>query len=171
MPVTDTNIYDFVGTIAAEIGVTNYQHGSFKSIQKYLMESLKNKKARSERFPILAFITQDKVDNVEAFPNWETEYPLRIIIADLTSPRYSNQERLDNVFKPVLIPIYNAFIDSLRNFSKNAFRELPHKRKDHFYYSVSDDKPANQFAFQLDAIELTDLNININFRESECISS
>ena len=162
-----TNIYDFVGNVCESLGY-NYQHGSFKAIQKYLNLSLANKKDISKRFPLVALITEGMVNSEEVNPSLHTAYPLRLIIATYTKKNYNSAERLELSFKAVLWPMRDQILDQLRRYSLSEFRELPHKSQNHFYYSTDPGKSANVLNFTLDAVELTDLNLLINFNEAIC---
>jgi len=162
------NIYDFIRDIASNLGL-NYQHGSYKTVQKYLMDSAKNGKPKTERYPMLLFITSDKVEKVDVNPSLHTDYPLHLVIINITDKSYSTQKRLDNNFIPILYPLYDSLITALRPHSKNPYSELPHDKVDHFYYSASTAEEANKLAEYLDAIELTGLNILIDFNEKNCI--
>ena len=165
--MSETNIYDFIGAICTQLGY-NYQHGSYKAIQKYLDVSLDNKEPKSKRFPIVCLITEDLVQDVEVNPSQDTSYPLHIVIATYTKQNYTEAKRLEESFKAVLWPMYNAIIDKLRRYSKNEYKELPHKKQDQFFFSTNDNKKANKLGYILDAVELTGLNILLNFREFEC---
>ena len=163
--MTATNIYDFVGSICTEIGV-NYDFGSYKSVQKRLMNSARNGKPIASRYPLVMLVTSDKVEQAEVDPSLSTTYPLHLIIVAISGPHWNDQKRLDDNFKAVLYPIYKQLLEKLRRYSKNIYSELPHSKVDHFYYSASTAKEANKLAEYLDAIELTGLEIKLNFNEN-----
>jgi len=165
--MTATNIYDFVGDICTELDI-NYQHGSYKAIQKYLDISLQNKEPRSKRFPILCLVTEDMTEEVDIDSSFNTSYTLHIVIACYTKQNYTEAKRLEESFKATLWPIYNKVIDKLRRYSRNEFKELPHKKKDCFFFATNDKKEVNKLDYIVDAVELTGLNILLNFREFEC---
>ena len=133
-----------------------------------LFASAKNGKPVTERYPMLIFVTSDKVEKADADPALHTTYPLHIVLVNLTKSSYTTQERLENNFEPVLFPLYDSLIEALRPYSKNPAHELPHDKIDHFYYSASTAKDANKLAEYLDAIELTGLNLVLNFNENKC---
>lgn len=164
--MTATNIYDLVGNICTDIGA-NYYYGSFKEIQKHLINSIRNKKPIASRYPLVCLITDTKED-VNVNPNNDTSYTLHLVIINTTKPNYTSAQRVAANYTPTLWPLYNSLVDGLRKYADSDFSELPHEKRDVFYYSPTDAKEANQLAEWLDAVEMTGVNLLVNFREKEC---
>ena len=154
-------IYDFIKARVAEItAVKTFHFGSFKYVQGKMIEATKNSNY-ADYFPMVMMVTEGFDYDME-LDDGKQEYPLQIVIVDLTKQNYTTQQSLDNVFIPVLNPIYVELINKLKVYYSNEFSRLPHNKKDHFFYSAEEAKDQNKLAEYLDAVEITDLDFIID---------
>lgn len=119
-------------------------------------------KASKIKYPIIALIEPFK----QRVTDEGTKATLRILIATYTKKTLLADERLELNYKPILFPVYNAFMDELKKESKSS--SLDHTIINHFEMgkeslngydgTILDD--------HVDAIEINDLSIL--FRENKC---
>lgn len=92
---------------------------------------------------------------------------VHFIIAKDTLINYSTQERIDNIFIPVLYPIYVAVMNEIQNcpsFFNSAIETLKHEKFDRYYWGGQDslgNGEANLFNDFIDAIQVKALTISI----------
>lgn len=87
----------------------------------------------------------------------------KIIIATITDNTYKSEQRYNATFKPVLYPIYYAFMDKIakhRGFIVADVASIRHTKIDRLYYGT-------QYAGQglndyVDAIEISNLQLTLN---------
>ena len=158
-----TTIYDFIKAKAENItAVKNFDFGSFLYLQNRLIQMSKDIATYKAKFPMLFLIVDPIQEKVGAGAN---EYPLHVVIVNLTDPKYTTQQRLDLNFKPTLIPIYDEFIKQLTLHWTDDGNTIQHTKIDHFYYSAGTAQDANKFAEYLDAIEIINLNFEIDLND------
>ena len=154
-------IYEFIKARVTEISAVNYfEFGSFKYIQGRLSDYAKNN-TYSNKFPAVFMITdpQQKQHAVKS------TYPLHLIIVNLTKRNYTTQQRLDNNFTTILNPIYDELISILSRYYTNDGNTITHTKTDHFFWSSEPAKDQNKLAERLDAIEITDLDFEIDLNK------
>ncbi len=97
-------------------------------------------------------------------------YTLNVAILAVTKDTYDTPDRYEQVIKPVLIPLYELFLDRLK---KHGFvwsgdqKRPPHTKIDRPHHGVNETQgnKAYVFANKLDAIELINLKVNYNFKQ------
>jgi len=96
-------------------------------------------------------------------------YSINAAIFANTNLDWDASERYTNVIKPTLLPLYELLLDRLK---KHGFiwtgdqKRPPHKKIDRPHHGILETQgnKAYQFTNKLDAVELTDLRINFNFK-------
>lgn len=139
----------------------------------------KNNGANYKKYPLVA-LRMDIAEEVAA--QWVT-YTLNIAILAYTKKEYNAEERMTNVIKPILVPLYRRFMTELRN--SNLFhydqgtvdryidengREVqvsvpPHTRLIRPFWGTDDGEKnvKNYFNDPLDAIEIVNLKLKQNY--------
>lgn len=139
-----------------------YMYGHKKEINNRLMAKDKHKDFKWKRYPLVALT----LDFPEDIANGLQSYTLNIGILEMTTKDYNAEERYTNVFKPILYPLYELFLKSLRNvglFMWPGDQEYPpHTKLDRPFWGVSEanGNVRKIFTDPLDAIELVNLKVS-----------
>lgn len=91
--------------------------------------------------------------------------PILAIVSD-TKGHYITSERIDNVFKPILYPIYEALLKAMAQSEAmspdGGGRWFPHVKHDHYFYGSDENTESKKvFDNKLDAITLSFRDIKI----------
>ena len=99
---------------------------------------------------------------------------LNLIIARATASDLIVDQRYDKNFKPVLYPIYEAFINKLVTFSYGKYKpfnnssvqELRHDKYDRVFWGKESfmGNTSNYFKDYIDAIEIRNLELSVNLK-------
>lgn len=121
---------------------------------------------RFKKYPLIMLLL-----DVPATPNklWKTfDYTnVKIVIVDKTDKNYTAPDRKVNVFEPVLIPLYERFIEELSKSkltnNKDNIPFIQHTKIDRYFWGTelngnSTKNIVNDF---LDAVEIQNLNIKV----------
>lgn len=93
-----------------------------------------------------------------------------ILIAHFTRKQYNPQERIENVFVPILYPLQTLFLDMIRRSGEFLGYAKDYQTIDRMFYgteSGDEQNIANIFDDPLDAIELR--NLKLEYLIDECI--
>src|SRR5690606_23217373 len=132
-----------------------------KEINGRLLEREHDKVFKYQKYPLIALACPTP----EQVIGDVIEYTLNIAILDFTERNYNAEERMENVFKPVLFPLYEKFMKELRNsglFMWDGNQSMPpHIKINRYYWGTqsSEGNEANIFSDPLDAIEIVNLKI------------
>lgn len=144
-----------------------YDYGTWKTLTNKLLKKDQDREFMYKKYPLIAL---NVVAPYECVNNMYT-FTLNIAILAFTDKNYTEQDRQENVFKPVLYPLYEAFLKQLRGqgftFGKGNMLRPEHKGIDRYFWGSDSDK-GNRFNDPLDAIELTELKIS---KTQNCIIS
>lgn len=155
-------IYEIFSDIATNIGV-NYDYGSFKEVQKRLIEKGKDSVQRTDKFPLM-ILTTPIVETRGTEQKYLATVNVNLTLVAETSKDYTTQERLTNIYKPVLYPLFDSLMAELTNmeyFDTNDYSRLEYTYTDFFYYSGSAAYEQNKLAYVLDAITIENLELNL----------
>jgi len=133
-------------------------YGTRKTIDVKLMEKNGGEFAY-QKYPLIALRLPTTVNTNNGIATAECN----ILIATFTNKQYKPQERIENVFKPILYPLLYSFLNSIKRTGYFAGYRTDYGRVDHLFYGTSSgEEPniANVFTDPLDAIEITDLSLN-----------
>lgn len=162
-------IQDDIATVVNRLrtvvgGSPYYMYGTRTYVSAKLSSKDKSIIARYQKYPLIALRFDPEEDVVAV-----KQYSLNIIIAGLTKPTYTNDERYANVIKPILVPLYEGFLQAIRDSGlfmwdlNEGFNGWPpHQKIDRPYWGADglEDNEINVFNDPLDAIEIKDLRIN-----------
>lgn len=160
----------------AALGVTginqiNYQYGHFRELIQTMAQWDTDPSLRTQKYPLI-YLVQDFKEARGKGAGVYADVSLNIIICHQTDPTYKVTDRMTNVFKPVLYPIYYSLIKQLtkNNLTFAVSPDLvPHDKWDRSYWGTlqlntggSDHKLAlNDF---VDAIDIQNLQLKIDYQ-------
>lgn len=168
MPIIEDMIGDVVAKMRTLGGVDTpyYQYGHIAEISDILKNMEGDPVNRDRKFPLVIL----RLDNPGEVDGDVVRWNLNIAIVTFTDSGYRAPERLENVFKPVLFPLYDLLMEALTlspHFSWDG--EYPkHTKIDRYYWgSTSGFRNVKQiFDDPTDAIEL--INLKLNSRIKNC---
>ena len=135
-----------------------YQFGKRFEIAQTLVESPLTNGLKFPRLCLFTDIPEDRTDD-------DTSYTanLNIAIITATDSALLSDERLEINFKPILLPIYKAFIECINN-SRYVRGSAKYEKKDCYFWGAvtKDGNVSNDYSDYLDAIELNNIKIIIN---------
>ena len=140
---------------AANFGMTvYYSYGHPKEVNQRLQTLSESAEDKDKLFPRIIPISH----NIRGF--WG-QARLRLLICNYTEAEYTAEERTEKNFKPILHPIKKAFMDQLSTYGLFGFEGEPVYTETDCYYYGSQINDKNQFNDRIDAIEITDLLVNV----------
>ena len=161
------NIYDSIAQIVTLVNQDglqlNYLYGSAKEIQQMLVEASKEPAIREHKYPLLILFTPVDID-VDSGLGIDYQTVLNLVIVTDTEKTYHTHERIENVYKPVLWPLYESLMNHIRLsglFDIDSSGRIPHTETDRFFYSPLPAHDQNVFSAVLDAVEITDLELSV----------
>lgn len=147
--------------------------GGYKSIEPYFMFghrqeianrlNMKDKDSiyKYQKYPLFVL----RLDFEESvMGDYIHEVNLNMAILAFTDKNYRAHERYENIFHPILMPLYFDFFEKLQNSSETMGTGRPeHTKIDRMYFGVEELSRNTEHIFNdpLDAIELRDLNLKL----------
>lgn len=139
-----------------------YDYGHRKEIANRLTaKDSEDAPFKYQKYPLVAL----RLDTEESYVKNMIRFSLNIALIASTEPNYSADERYDKVFRPVLYPMYEQFMECLCNsglFTWPGGQTLPeHTKIDRLYWGTAggEGNEANIFNDHLDAIEILNLTL------------
>ena len=156
-------VVDDIGTVVAAMDVSAIEGvDSVKYIYGHRRSVATRLNSRTEKYPMIALRLPTTVNVVDG----RQHFNLEIIIATLTKGQYTEELRMDKIFRPVLHPLYLEFLKQLKNsglFEWTGDQKYPpHEQTDMHYYGITGPEGNSKQIFNdpLDGIEITNLKIN-----------
>jgi hypothetical protein len=139
-----------------------YLPGHRMEINSILLKKDNDKVYKYQKYPLIA-LRLDVAEEVDemGFVN----YNLNIVILTLTDKNWKYEQRLENIFKPVLIPLYERFIAELGNVGlfqwEGDTRRPPHTRILRPFWGTEAREGNEKYIFSdpLDGIEIKNLQL------------
>lgn len=153
-------------TAANQLLAPFYMYGHRLEISNRLKDKTKDSVYKYQKYPLVAL----RLDIPEPYNAEEvTELNLNIALLCFTQKGWNAEERMTNIFKPVLYPMYYRFLDELRKsglFFWQGSRVPQHTKIDRPYWGTESAESNTKHLFDdpLDAIEIVDLKIKKNFK-------
>lgn len=146
----------------------NYQYGHFRELIVTLAQWDTDPSFQQQKYPLI-YLVQDFREQRGKLAGVYADVSLNIIICHQTLAEYKATDRMANVFKTVLYPIYYSFIRQLakHNLTFAASPDLiPHDKWDRTYWGTSgmggnDKTMLNDF---VDAIDIQNLQLKIDYQ-------
>lgn len=162
---TSTAILATLQDVVPTIETINYMYGHPVEVMNILANMEKSIEYRAKKFPAI-ILFQDFTESMgNAGPHY-TRATLNIVLAHATRPEIIASERYTTSFKPILYPLYEAFIKQLALY--NGFevkyrdvRNVEHQKIDRLFWGKNGTNTGNQGVDYLDAIEIQNLIITI----------
>ena len=165
--MTEIYIEDVLADIVSNItyggSAVFFDYGNYIELANKL--SLKNR--NNQKYPLFALI-QDVTETETSEDGVYKIYDFNMIIAYNTRQDYTTQERLTNIFKPILQPLYRDLIEEIK--SSNYFvidREFIDHTKTNRYFLGSETPNQNRLNDYVDVIEINFRNMKLN-TETTC---
>lgn len=132
-----------------------------------LANKLNKKNRNNQKYPLFALIldvAENESDNLSIYKSDNFKF----IIAYNTEHDYTSQQRRDNIFKPILQPLYRKFINALKestyfNISSDYIDNTKYDR----YFLGTSDNNQNRLNDYVDAIEIEIRNLEI-YKQGNC---
>lgn len=142
----------------------NFEVGTAAEITEMLALKSQQPTLEPKRFPLIGLFIPIIESRGRQFDIYGVEN-VRIVIAVNTPPGIRTPERLEDNFKPILYPIYLEFMNQLYLDKRTIARtsgDFEHTKTDWPYYDT--EEKANAFGTYIDAIEIRNLQLNINLK-------
>ena len=111
LPVIYELFESIVGDVSAAMGTTvHFRHGHMLEVVKQVKDMMVDHDI-DKRYPLIALRHDIKQNPI----NGGVEIDCRLYIVTLSDPKYTAEERYDNIFVPYLRPILEEFIYQLAN--------------------------------------------------------
>jgi hypothetical protein len=139
-----------------------YMYGHRLEIANRLTEKTKDPVFKYQKYPLIAL----RLPVTEFVSDGMWRFTLNIAILTFTDKKYTSDQRYEHVFRPVLYPLYQRFLEEIRNsglFVWPQDQEFPeHTKIDRLYWGTqySEGNEKNIFNDPIDAIEIIDLKLN-----------
>lgn len=140
-----------------------YKYGHRVEIAKRLDEQNRDTDKKNKKYPLIAL----RLDTTEKVYDGIWHFNLNIAIANWTDKNYNAEQRYDQVFEPVLYPLYLRFLEALRQSGLFFWPEEhgkipPHEKIDRLFWGTagSEGNEKKLFSDPLDAIEIIGLQLN-----------
>lgn len=147
------------------INTIDYQYGHVKELVATLFQYDKSQQLKYTKYP-LVYLVMDFPEDRGNQPGFYATVTLEIVIAHQTDATYKASERMQNVFKPVLYPIYYSLLDAIAAhpmINENNADIIKHRKIDRVYWGResiggTDGNVLNDY---VDAIDITNLKLTI----------
>lgn len=157
---------------ASDVDAPYYDHGHPLDINNKLTQKSKAGSFKYKKYPLIALIQDFTESHGGSYAYNYTTSP-KILIVDYTKQTYNSQQRYENVFKPVLYPLYNLLLDGILDslyIDITSIENLVHTKTDRLYWGKvgiqgNDGKIFNDF---LDAIEIDFADLPIIRQTNTC---
>lgn len=141
-----------------------YRYGDALEIISVLSEKGNEKKGKYEKYPLIILVLDIKRRQGES-SSYPYSVPLNIVICDYTEREYHAADRKENVFDPILEPLYDLFVEKLlaHNMILSKQKEIVHDRIDHYRWGTKEAFGSGKSILNdyLDAIEITGLTVKV----------
>lgn len=117
------------------------------------------------KYPLIALI--EPFPQQKGISQIEARLKLRFLIATYTSRELKADERLELNFKPILFPVYDAFIREIKHSEYFRTEEIKHTLVNHFEIGKEtlEGYDGSVFNDHIDAIELKDMELDIKNKQ------
>jgi len=157
-------IVDIIGDVVTAVQTAYgspvyYYHGHPLEVVNILLEKDASDTWKLKKYPAI-FLYEDIKEQHKPY---EIKATLHILILTETKPEYKSDERVTNVFKPILHPLFELFIASLKSNTSILNSGLEYDKTDRKFWG-SQQTGANVANDFVDAIEIE--NLELEFAES-----
>jgi hypothetical protein len=138
-----------------------FMSGHRKEINLRLVEMSKDGAKMYDKYPLVAL----RLDVPEIYLGELVHFNINIAILMNTGKDLNSDQRREKIFRPVLIPLYELFIERFTRAGLFSWKDQiapPHTKINRYMWSTLtlEGGVANPFTDPLDAVELIDLKFN-----------
>jgi hypothetical protein len=142
-----------------------YMYGHRAEINNRLENLSKGKTTKLQKYPLVAL----KLDVEESVEGGISSFDLNIGLFAITKENYNAEERVENVFKPILYPLYELFFEKLASagiFLIKGSTKPEHTKVDRPFYGTQDTEGNIKriFSDPLDCVEI----LNLKLKKRNC---
>jgi len=141
---------------ALALPVLGYHYGHVRELNETLMQYAESPLHFNQRFP-LVWLVQPLLISRGEIGNYGTARGLRLFIIHGSEINYKAKDRMTNVFKPILYPIYGELIKQADNTPAIHFTQN-HKVVDRYFWGQEQQSVLNDV---IDCMELYDVELKI----------
>lgn len=142
----------------------HYTFGNSRYVKENLDELSKTPAGNEKKLPLIALFCpfQEKRDSTDYF----SKATVNVLIACSTSKVWSNEERLELSFQNILRPIYNRFLEALKEDGRLDFgynEVIRHNYSENYSYGRygAHDGTGDAVSEPIDAINITNLELTV----------
>lgn len=142
----------------------HYVFGSGQYVKANLDELSKSPVTNAMKFPLIALFCpfNEKRDS----PEWWSKAKVHVLIAHSSTRGWSNEQRLRASFQNVLRPIYNRFIEALKEDGRLDFGydgHVAHEYSENYSYGRygAYTETGEEVSDPIDAINITNLELKV----------
>lgn len=153
---------DVVARVAEKLRIDiNYQCGDAVYVRDQLQLLSTAPQADKLKYPMFLLYMPIQEDKTDA--KCYSKVSLRILIATLSEKGFSYEQRLEYSFQNILHPIYESFIEELKNdnrFVHEYMSHIPHTYTDNYQYGYHGTVAGDKEVFDtIDGIDITNLKL------------
>lgn len=136
-----------------------YMYGHRLEISNRLKEKNQDEIFKYQKYPLIAL----RLDIPEEINGTVHEVSLNIAILEFTDRKYIAEERYENVFKPILYPLYENFLEEVEKANFMNLDIPDHTKIDRPFWGITGSEGNQKHIFDdpLDAIEIVDLKLKL----------
>lgn len=131
--------------------------GEDEHVIKYMRDM---NKAELSRYPLIALVSRITVTRNDANGHYGKTTIPRIVIATLTDPNKSPEQRKEEIIKPVILPIVNELIEQIKK--QKAFVIIGDRLKYSETIRYGTQTAIQGFAEYIDGMELENMELTLN---------
>lgn len=161
---------DFAGETWKDLA-PYYDYGHYMELAARLSRKNTDQVKKFRKFPLILLVTDLK----KSYKSHDFDYmisPPVILIINKTDKNYTSQERTDNNFKPILLPLYESFIEKMIDSKLISTPNdiFLNDRIDHYGWGNETVYGNTGLIFNryLDAIEINPTELNIYKKRNDC---
>lgn len=150
-----------------------YIYGHPLEVANRLSIKGKNPKDKFKKYPLIV-LYQDFVEDHGDNTIFEYTVSPFVVIVNSTDKTYISEQRYENIFKPILYPLYYNLIDKISkspDIYENIKKKIEHNKTDRLFWGAASNYGNTGLIFNdnLDAIELEFDSLNINKVINTCL--
>jgi len=150
---------------ALELSELNYQYGFVNELNETLKQYETDPTKFYKKFPLVW--VEEPYDTVRGNAAWYGTVNPNIYIINSTDKTWKASERMENNYKPVLLPIYMELLEQIvisPVFSEQAAELIEHKVTNGYYWGEDQKSVLND---AVDCIKIGSLKLRIN-KKTNC---
>lgn len=149
----------------------SYMPGGLKELSSKLLKKKNAPKLRAKIFPLVILLEDVPLDRTSS--NYYGTYNANIIICNQTKRDLTSEERDDENYPKILRPMYHNLlyqIEQHKAVSVYSERRIAHRMVERKLWG-DDDKIANMLGFYIDAIDMMNVQLPINWEYCNYITN